>query len=137
MTGLRRLLQRNPALAAWVVACALAMKILVPTGFMPVMAHGAVTIAPCSGTAPAGPMAAMPGMAHHPDKTQHQPPEMPCAFSALAVPTLAGADPLVLAAAIAFIVAFAWRAVVPTPVRPRAHLRPPLRGPPETRALTL
>ena len=45
MTLLRRLFRDHPALAAWLVVVALAMKILVPGRFMPVVANGVLTAA--------------------------------------------------------------------------------------------
>lgn len=132
--ALRRLLLDHRALTAWVLACAMMMKILVPAGFMPVVSAGNVTIEICGGTAPA-PMVkamtmAMPGMVHHSDKADHQGRDMPCAFSGLTAPSLAAADPVLLAIAIAFIVALVFRVQVALPIAARAYLRPPLRGPP-------
>lgn len=143
MAGFRRLFLDHRTLSAWLIVCALAMKILVPAGFMPVVSGGTVTIQICGGTAPA--MAtmmakatvmaeAMPGMMHHQDKGDHQGREMPCAFSGLSAPTLAAVDPLLLAIAIAFIVAIGFRRTSTTPVAARAYLRPPLRGPPRVSA---
>ncbi|QCB44384.1 hypothetical protein E5673_11835 [Sphingomonas sp. PAMC26645] len=123
-------------MAAWVLACALVMKILVPAGFMPVVSGGRVTIEICGGIAPAqkvmAPMMAMPmpGMAHHPGKSDHQEREMPCAFSGLTAPSLAAVDPVLLAIAIAFIVGLVFRVRTAVPITARAYLRPPLRGPP-------
>ncbi|VXD02574.1 conserved hypothetical protein [Sphingomonas sp. T1] len=136
MTPLRRLLRDHPALAAWLVVVALAMKILVPGGFMPVVANGVLTIQLCAGAGPvsaATPVpvhAAMPGMTHDPDKTQHAGREMPCAFSGLTTAGLAAADPVLLALAIAFVVATVFRAATPVVARAPEFLRPPLRGPP-------
>jgi hypothetical protein len=119
-----------------VLACALAMKILVPAGFMPVVSGGRVTIEICGGTVPVqtvmAPMMAMamPGMAHHSGKSDHQEREMPCAFSGLTAPSLAAVDPVLLAIAIAFIVGLVFRVRTAVPIAAQAHLRPPLRGPP-------
>jgi hypothetical protein len=122
------------ALAAWVLACALAMKILVPAGFMPVVSATGVSIEICGGTAPAqvamATAMAMPGMAHHSDKSDHQGRDMPCAFSGLTAPSLAAADPVLLALAIAFIVRLVFRVRTAAPIVAHAYLRPPLRGPP-------
>jgi hypothetical protein len=122
MAGFRHLFLDHRTLSAWLIVCALAMKILVPAGFMPVVSGGTVTIQICGGTMPAEIPAthmakAMPGMTHHQnDKTDHQGREMPCAFSGLSAPLLAAVDTLLLAVAIAFII------------------RPPLRGPPRVPA---
>ncbi|WP_353464507.1 DUF2946 family protein [Sphingomonas faeni] len=134
MAALRRLLMDHRQLAAWVVACALVMKILVPAGFMPVVSGGGVTIEICGGKAPAqtvvAPMMAMPGMAHHSGKSDHQEREMPCAFSGLTAPSLAAVDPVLLAIAIAFIVGLVRHVRIAVPIAAQAYLRPPLRGPP-------
>ncbi|WP_156678576.1 DUF2946 family protein [Sphingomonas profundi] len=134
MTALRRHLLRHRLSAGWLIALALMMKLLVPTGYMTSVSAGTITIELCSGT---GPMKmtpvrmTMPGMAHHSGKGDHARPDMPCAFSALAAPSLGGADPLILAGAIAFILLTVFRAAVrPAPPAPALHLRPPLRGPP-------
>lgn len=130
MIALRRLLLNHRALSAWVIAFALLMKLLVPAGFMPVVAGGTISIEICSGTAPAKMMMAMPGMAHHQDKSGHHGKEMPCAFSGLTAPSLAAADPLLPTLAIAIIVATVFGVATPSVARAPAYLRPPLRGPP-------
>lgn len=107
------------------------MKVLVPAGYMPSVSAGSITIELCSGYGPQKMVAAMSGMTHHPEKKgEHGKAEIPCAFAALSAPSLAGADPLLLALAIAFIVATVFRIGRPTAVSTPAFLRPPLRGPP-------
>lgn len=139
MKRLRRLFLDHRALSALLVVLALSMKLLVPAGFMPVVSGGTITVLLCDGTGPqrmaiSMPMhAGMAGMAHHGEdqkKQDHQGKDMPCAFSGLSAPSMAGADPLLLALAIAFVVAIVFRRATPIAVRRRAHLRPPLRGPP-------
>ncbi len=122
MTSLRRLLANSPGLALWLVAAALAVRLLVPAGYM------------LSATRPLAPVAC-PGVtpvAHHghAGAPAHQAPDQPCAFAALATP-LAVAAAVVLAAVILLI------AATPTPpprtvAAPRAppRWRPPLRAPP-------
>ncbi|MBB5709808.1 hypothetical protein [Sphingomonas xinjiangensis] len=132
---------------------ALALRLAVPAGFMPVLGDHGLRLVACSGSGPMLPIAppahtSMPGMhgsaghAHHasaaaPVAMQHgdAPAEHPqaedgCAFADLATPALAGADPIQLASAILFIVAAAlfFRAALAVGAAPR--LRPPLRGPP-------
>jgi hypothetical protein len=132
MAALRPLVLKHPALAAALLALALAMKLLVPAGFMLDASGGTIRLELCSGTGPMSAMVAMPGMAHHSghDDGQHHKADAPCPYASLTAPGLAGADPLLLALAIGFIVALGvWRsAPTPLPVAPR--LRPPLRGPP-------
>lgn len=107
------------------------MRIVVPAGYMPVFSASAVTFELCSGH---GPMTmVMPGMGdHHDQKGGHDKSEMPCGFSALATPSLAGAAPILLALAIAFIVAIVSRSVARGRIAPPSYLRPPLRAPPAT-----
>lgn len=132
MAVLRHHLLRHRLLAAWLVAAALLMKVLVPAGYMASVSAGSITVEPCPGYHPPKMVVAMPGMTHHPDqKGQHGKAEMPCAFSGLSAPSLAGVDPLFLAVAIAFVVLTVFRiaARIVLPGTP-SYLRPPLRGPP-------
>lgn len=131
MRALRQLLTRHTCAAWLTVACTLAMKLVVPVGFMPSMVGGHVAIVLCSGMGPEAMKMAMPGMAGHEDG-KHAPakPETPCLGAGIAAPVLSGADPILLAFAFAVaIVAALLLATPPPPIR-RAHLRPPLRGPP-------
>ena len=142
-------------LAAWLVAAALLMKAIVPTGYMASVSDGSLRIELCPGSSPRPPAAATPNMAHAPGMMMpgmshggdmshgaenahhsgggedgHGQPESPCAFAGLSAPSLAGADAPLLAAALAFIVAAAFFAVLPQLFAAPAFLRPPLRGPP-------
>ena len=137
MTTLRQYLMRHTALAAWLVVLTLLMKMLVPTGYMfSTSSTGSITIELCSGFGPVAIAAPGHGMTHHHgqhdhEKHDHKGKEMsPCAFSGLSAPSLGGTDPLLLAAAIAFIVATVFLSVVPSAVVLPTYLRPPLRGPP-------
>ncbi|MEG3146479.1 DUF2946 family protein [Sphingomonas sp. RT2P30] len=134
MRGMRHLFRRHARLAWLMVTLALAMKVLVPAGFMPVFGAKGVAIVICSGSGPMTATMAMPGMAtpggDHDAPGKH---EAPCAFAGLAAPGLGGADIIQLAIALAAIVAFG---VLFTPIARRpiwAFLRPPLRGPPALR----
>ena len=132
MAALRHHLLRHRLLAAWLVAAALLMKVLVPAGYMASVSAGSITIELCSGYGPQKMVVEMPGMTHHPDqKGEHSKAEMPCAFSGLSAPSLAGADPLLLAVAIAFVILTVFR-IAARPALPGApsYLWPPLRGPP-------
>lgn len=132
MRGMRHLFRRHVGLAWLVVTLALAMKLLVPAGFMPVLGANGVEIVICSGSGPMTMTMAVPGMAgalggDHDAPGKH---EAPCAFSGLAAPSLGGADVIQLAIALAAIIALG---VLFTPIARRpiwAFLRPPLRGPP-------
>lgn len=142
MYRLRRMFLTHNALAALLIVVALAMKALVPAGFMPMLFEGRVVIALCSGSGPATTMVDAAGMhhgatmaSHHgghgkSHSPQHDNKPQPCAFSGLTAPTLAGTDPVVLAIAIAFVLTLGLRMVVALPARRSVRLRPPLRGPP-------
>ena len=54
----------------------------------------------------------------------------PCAFSALSFAALGGADAVLLAAALAFVLALGSAATPPLRLARIAALRPPMRGPP-------
>ncbi|MHB9880825.1 hypothetical protein ACSMXM_14355 [Pacificimonas sp. ICDLI1SI03] len=103
------------------------MKVLVPPGFMPGSANGMMLIQLCTGQGVETALMAIPG--NH-DEGEHKKTDMPCAFSGLATPSLAGADPVLLAIAIAFILAAGFR-VAATPLLWRGiQVRPPSQGPP-------
>lgn len=132
MPPLRRLL-RHPALAALVVAAALALRLLVPAGYMPVIDGGHVILAPCPGTAPTPSQARAHtpgGMGHAGHETPPHAPETSCAFADLALPAIGGADPVQLAALIAFLVATALALRALPPRAPVRRLHPPAQGPP-------
>lgn len=131
MTALRRHFLRHRALAGWIVAAALLMKLLIPAGYMPGMSGNSMIIQICSGYGPMTMTMPIPGKEQGQDHQQSK-AEMPCAFSGLSAPTLAAADPVLLALAILFVMVMGARFVVPLPAASPAHLRPPLRGPPAT-----
>lgn len=133
MQAFRNFVRVHRTLAAWLLACALLLKIAVPGGYMLDGAGGSFGLVICSGMAPTPPIA-MPGMAHHAAAHQghkdDQKAEQPCAFAGLAAPSLAGADPFLLAVAIAFIVAGVFRRGSQQPFAAPPYQRPPLRAPP-------
>lgn len=127
---LRQHLRRHRALAAWLVAFALLLKVVVPTGYMLDTSGGAITITMCSGTGPMKTMTmAMPGVDHK-GRKDGQKAEQPCAFSGLDASALAAVDPILLAIALAFLIAAACWCGRPPLFGAPVYLRPPLRGPP-------
>lgn len=135
MIALRAFLLRHSTLALGLVALALAMKALLPAGYMPGGDTRSFTIQLCSEgidgrhdlvrqiTVPASDAVEKAAAGHA--KAQGT-----CPFGALGHALLGGADPVLLAAALAFILALGFAPVaVPAPRR-RAHAWPPLRGPP-------
>ncbi|MGN6123620.1 MAG: hypothetical protein ACTHOJ_11770 [Sphingomonas oligoaromativorans] len=91
----RSRLQRPRTIALALLACALALRLLIPAGWMPVADAQGLHLVLCSGSGPmempsAHAMAGMKGMDHH---GHHDPsmPDHPCAFAGLG---LALAEPL-------------------------------------------
>lgn len=130
--GTIRLFFRDcPALAALLLAAALCVKALIPTGYMPAAADTGVIVALCSGTMPVGSTVtvAIPMKDSHKDKGATT-ADHPCAFAPLAG-DMTGTDfaPLLVAA-----LAFVFVAAIVRPVlalRPAAaHIRPPSQAPP-------
>lgn len=131
MTSLRHYLRNRRHFALAIIMVALLMRLLVPVGFMPEVSAGKITIALCTGHGPAVIEMTVPGSGHH-DPGKGAKPDMPCPFGSTSSVGLTGADPILLAIAIAFIMALSLRPVAITRVADAPHLRPPLRGPPLT-----
>lgn len=150
MAILRTYFGRFPTLIVAIFALALAMKIIVPAGYMIVQGESGLTMIICPGVEPVadGPavsvssgmhdMAAMTkasaGISHAGHEANggdaQQKMNGPCAFTVLAHASLGGADPVQLALALVFIMALGFVAMVRPEVRQISFLRPPLRGPP-------
>ena len=116
------------------VAIALAVKALVPAGYMISPAGGrflTVTIcADASGTPKQMRIAIPDKNQTGGDHSEAADKSQPCAFSGLGHAALGGADPILLAAALAFILLIGFAPLRAPPARNLAFLRPPLRGPP-------
>nr|WP_276508889.1 hypothetical protein [Sphingomonas insulae] len=119
----------------------LAVKLLVPAGFMVGVVDGRVSLQICSGFGPvtAAPMphhamapAAMPDhmSGAHGKADGHPAADMPCPFTALAHGVAMPVDAVLLAVALAFVLALGFAAVRRVMPRTRPFLRPFLRGPP-------
>jgi hypothetical protein len=124
---LRLELGQHRHFAAAILALALALRVLVPAGYMPAFDHGAVGVRIC-GSQIAPPMAGMHHGAGHEDKQNHA--DQPCAFAGLGAP----ADPPPLAAALppapeALRVALFDLERGAVGAR-ETHARPPVCGPP-------
>lgn len=134
MRLLRTFMHDHARLTLMLLALALAVKALVPAGFM-LGASGdrflTVTICSDATGVPKQMQIAIPdkdgaGADHAKAADKGQ----PCAFSGLGHAMLGGADPVLLAAAIAFVL-LVWLAPLPhLPARETPFLRPHLRGPP-------
>jgi hypothetical protein len=152
--SLRSFCYRHIRIAALVIVAALALKALIPAGYMIASADG-FAIVPCptefgpaaaSGPAPATPhdhhaMVGHSAAMHHvmadpapaPAKSDHgghAAAQQACSYAILSLALLPGADPIQLAAALAFVLAL-WL-VFSSSLRQLspARLRPPSRAPP-------
>lgn len=134
MFRLRNPIHAHARLTLVLLALALAVKALVPAGFM-LSATGerflTVTICADASAMPRQIQIAIPdkdGAAG--DESKAADKGQPCAFAGLGHGALGGADPALLASALAFILLTAFAAPRTLSLRDMAFLRPPLRGPP-------
>lgn len=134
MSSLRALFCDHARLTLALMVLALALKAVVPAGFM-LAADGErfLTVTICSDATgvPQQMQVAIPHRQSQQDKQAEAADKgRPCAFSGLGHDALGGADPLLLAAALAFILLVGVAPRPALPARDIAFLRPPLRGPP-------
>jgi hypothetical protein len=133
MAAFRAFLRDHRALALLLIAAALAMKALVPAGFMVGTQSRTITVEICADTlgAQLSKTIAIPFAGKGDGGAgEHGKTDSPCAFGALAMATLGGADAVLLAAGLAFILAVGFAAVRIAPAASPSRLRPPLRAPP-------
>lgn len=134
MARLSALVRHHARLVPVLLALALMVKALVPAGFMlSPDAERFLTVTICADASgvPKQMRIAIPdkddaGGDHDEAADKGQ----PCAFSGLGHATLGGADPLLLAAALVFILLIGFAPRPALPARDTPFLRPPLRGPP-------
>lgn len=129
MTALRALLFDNRRLALGLVVLALLIKALIPAGYMLSDRAGHVLTVTICGDASGQTLTKQIEVPSQ-NTGDHAKAEASCAWGLLAMAALGGADVLLLAAALAFILALGFAASRAAPRPRRAYLRPPLRGPP-------
>ena len=133
MQTLRAFFQAHRRLAVLLLAAALAMKALVPGGYMLGQQSRVLTIEICADTMGAK-ITRQIVVAHQGKPGEAQTAQAKgdgtCAFSSLALASLGGADAALLAVALAFIIALGFTPTAQPRPRRGAYLRPPLRGPP-------
>lgn len=134
MTALRAFFLHHRRMAALLIALTLAMKALVPAGFMlgsdtPNGSSTVLTVQICADALgqQITQKIVLPSSHSGEDKAKS---DSPCHFTALGHAMLGGTDPLLLAVALAFILALGFAPILPPAPRRIAFLRPPLRGPP-------
>lgn len=135
MQPLRILLARYRPLAMMIIAAALVLKAVLPSGFMIASAPDRLlTITVCSETT--GGMKqmqiAVPQRHDTSGATDTAKKDGHCAFSGHAQDMLGGADAVLLAAALAFILLLGFAPIRQVALRRLHHLRPPPCGPPLT-----
>ena len=131
MNLVRAFFLRHRALAIVLVLATLCMKAIVPTGFMIGQNSKVLTVQICDDAFGnhAVKQIAIPMKDGSSDSSGKQ-GKGECPFSSLSMASMSGADPALLALALAFILALGFvptRTAYPERV---FHLRPPLRGPP-------
>ena len=130
MRGIRAYLCQHLVLAVLVLLATLAVRALLPAGMMLASESQTITVLICAdanGLAAPHPVAIPMKPGHGGDPTKH---DGICPFASLAFAALGGADVLLLAAALGFVLALGFAPVV-APAQSRApYLHPPLRGPP-------
>lgn len=133
MYSLRALIHHHRRLALLLILCALCVKALVPAGYMVGPSAKTLTVSICADGA--GAMLTkqieipMENGSHGSDKS-HGKADGTCAFSALAMAGMGGADANLLALALAFILVLGFASTTVARASRLPHLRPPLRGPP-------
>lgn len=133
MTTLRAFLHTHRRLAVLLLALALVMKALIPAGYMLGQHAKVLTVEICADASGAKVMRDIVIPQHgKPGETRGSQAKSDgtCAFSALSMASLGGADPALLALALAFILALGFAPPATAPRRRIDRLRPPLRGPP-------
>jgi len=132
MLSLRALIGSNRIAVGLVLALALAMKALVPTGFMVSTASRTLTIEICADSLAQRitKQIVVGDKAHAADIAKADMAKKPCTFAAHVVPLLGGADGWLLAGALAFILALGFAPVHRPLLRRAAFLLPPASGPP-------
>lgn len=130
MDALRTLIRDYRMAALLLVAMALAVKALVPQGYMIGSGQKLLSVQIClDGLEHKTVEIAIPmqdGGSGKPVKSD----SAPCAFTALSMTALGGADAPLLALALLFILATGYRPITRTLRGKPLYLRPPLRGPP-------
>ena len=129
VSSFRHHILANRRWAAALIALALLLKLVIPTGFMASASNGTLVIEVCASSGPRTIAITIAGLDHQ-KKSDAGKGDRPCTFAGHGAPLLAAADPIVLAIAIVFIMATVFRVVSRGVADRVAYLRPPLRGPP-------
>lgn len=132
MRALRNYLLVRRALAIAVIVLALAIKALVPAGFMIETGNMVISVAICadaSGDHASSRDIVIPAKQPSGGSSKTEPGDS-CAFAGHSPAVAAGADPVQVALALAFIILLGFLPVAMPLVSPGRRVRPPLRAPP-------
>jgi hypothetical protein len=133
MRSLRIFLRRYPALAIALLAMTLAVKALVPAGYMlaPDSKSLSLTVTVCTGIDTMQKTIEIPVHKSQDGKSSHEKAgDSPCAFTALSHAPIGGADGILLALALLFVITAGFASITPNMAQTWRRLWPPLRGPP-------
>ena len=121
---IRALFRSHRGLAILLAIAVLWTKALMPAGYMiGTSTSSEITIQLCEGGSRT---LLLPGKSDH----SGQQAKADCPYAGAAIQGLTGAEPLLLALALAFIIALGFAPVRHVARKARSRLRPPLRGPP-------
>jgi hypothetical protein len=133
VSALRAFIRSHRLLALWLVFAALAMKALVPGGYM-IAVHAKILTVEICGDGSGGSLTQQVSVPMKddsaPGQSGHGKAEGACPYSALSHLSLAGTDPLLLAVALVYIVSLGFLPLAQRQHGQALYLRPPLRGPP-------
>ncbi len=128
---MRTFFRQHPLLAVWLVALALLVKAVVPSGFMASVSAEGIVVQLCTADGMQTVLLTADGQIKSPDSSQpDRGQDAPCAFTGHGAPLLSGADPVLLAVAIAFIMLLGLQPVKTLRLPQPFFLRPPAIGPP-------
>ena len=132
MFHLRHLIRGNRRLAIFMVALSLALKAVVPTGYMVDVKARVLTVLVCTDAGGTDRIKQIAVSFNGPSGSSkpHSPLDSVCPYSALSMPSLHGVDALLLGLALVFILALGFAPPRALRFKTLPHLRPPLRGPP-------
>lgn len=112
------------------LAAALLLKLVIPAGLMLSSQKQTLTVTICADATAQDNARTVAIPIKRAGGESHDPAKGSCPYAALSMTGLGAADPVLLAAALAFVLASGFAPRPMRPLRKIAHLRPPLRGPP-------
>ncbi|MPT49209.1 MAG: hypothetical protein E2598_12465 [Sphingobium sp.] len=134
MHRLRRQIQYSHGLASIMLACAFALHLLIPAGFMPVQTYQGIVITLCTGDGAKATALQFP-LEHRKQGPETPAPAhiLPCLFSALSVPFMTGGGAAILPLPLMVPGQTAPPHIAPILPDISAYWMPPSRGPPTAR----